>query len=138
MLLLSVFLIVLVFVQSAFLSINAVLAGILAVSFLSLSKKTLILAFALGLLIDILSLKIVGQTSLFYLLAIFSLSRYLQKFKKANYLYIIITGFLVFIIYSLVFFKKIDPINLFSEMALLLVFYTLNKRLIKTNKPSYD
>lgn len=116
---------IIVFLQTAFLPINLLLAAILALAMIKIDKSLVFVVFFIGLLFDILNVRLVGTTSLFYLMVYLLLFLYQKKFKTKNLFYILIFGLVVFTIDNGIFNKNISLVKLVLEIIALFGWYYL-------------
>lgn len=116
--------IILVFLQSSFLPVNLLLAAILALAMIKIDKNLILVVFLTGLLFDILNVRLVGTTSLFYLSVCLILFLYQKKFKTQNFLYIVLSGLIVLAFDNWLFNKNISILKLLLETVSLLLWYS--------------
>ena len=84
------FFIVLTFIQATIMPLNLLLVAVISFSILSSSVKTLFLLFWMGLLTDLILLRPIGETSLFFLVLGFLIMLYGQKYQVDSPLFILI------------------------------------------------
>ncbi|MBI3384791.1 hypothetical protein HY030_01190 [Candidatus Gottesmanbacteria bacterium] len=117
--------IILVFLESSFLSVNLLLAAILAAGMIKIDKSLILAVFFSGLIFDILNVRLVGVTSLFYLTLCLLLFLYQKKFKTKNLFYIVIFGLVIFTIDNIIFKQNISVLMLVLELLGLFSWYEL-------------
>ncbi len=84
------FFIILTFVQSTIVPLNLLLLAVISFTVLNASTKSLFLLFGIGLLTDLILLRPLGETSLFFLVLGFLIMLYGQKYQADNPLFILI------------------------------------------------
>ncbi len=132
--LLFLILFILVFMQSSFMPVNLLLVLILSTSIIKSSVGLLIPFFVTGLVFDIVNVRLLGTTSLFYLFVFLIISTYQKKIKSRNILYMGIVGLCSFLTYDYLFLKSINPLRTSFELFfLLLSCFILNKFLWSKN-----
>ncbi|MCL5676078.1 MAG: hypothetical protein M1120_03035 [Patescibacteria group bacterium] len=77
------------FLQTAVMPFDLLLLLVISLSCLEKSPKILLLFFFAGLLNDLITLRVLGQSSVFYLLIGFIIMLYGQKFRSHNPLFIL-------------------------------------------------
>lgn len=117
--------IILVFLQASFLSVNVFLTAILAQAMTKIDKSLILAVFLTGLLSDIVNQRLLGMTSLLYLIVCLLLFLYQRKFKTKNIFYILIFGLIILTIDSAVFNHNISLIKLFLELLVLFGWHSL-------------
>ena len=73
-----------------------------------LNREIYVLVFISGFLLDIFLLRPLGVDSLFFLLAVFIADRYKRKMSLNNVLYPLVYILGTVILYSVIFYKRID------------------------------
>ena len=116
---------ILVFLQASFIPVNLVLAAILAYAMIKIEKNFILILFFTGVLFDVLNLRVIGLTSLFYLIVCLALFLYQKKFKSKNLFYILIFGLIVFCLEAWIFNKNISLLKVLLETIALFGWYYL-------------
>ena len=100
---LSFILLIAVLIEATFTTIP--LALLLLINFLVLEKKSWVFAasFFSGLALDILSLRYLGSTSLYFVIVLFIINLYERKFETSNIYFVLFTSFVGSFFYLTVF-----------------------------------
>ena len=100
---LSFILLIAVLIEATFTTIP--LALLLLINFLILEKKSWVFAasFFSGLALDILSLRYLGSTSLYFVIVLFIINLYERKFETSNIYFVLFTSFVGSFFYLTVF-----------------------------------
>ena len=99
----SFILLIAVLIEATFTTIP--LALLLLINFLILEKKSWVFAasFFSGLALDILSLRYLGSTSLYFVIVLFIINLYERKFETSNIYFVLFTSFVGSFFYLTVF-----------------------------------
>ena len=103
MLIWSFFFIILTFVQATITPLNLLLLAIISFSVLNPKTKSLFLLFFVGILTDLILLRPIGETSLFFLVLGFLIMLYGQKYQADSPLFILIFTILATLIETKLF-----------------------------------
>ena len=121
-------LLIALFLESSVVSLPLVLLVLISFTVIYRNYPVFILAFIFGIILDVLTFKTVGMSSLFFTIVIFLILIYEKKFEiKTNY-FIILASFLASFFFLLIF-KNSNLIlqSFFSILIGLLIFQVLNK-----------
>lgn len=102
------------------------------------SKKEwiFILAFLTGILFDILSIRTIGYTSMFFVSALFLVSLYERKFETSTAFFIFIMSFFLSAIYLILFSEFLTIESIFTAVIGVIIFLLFNFLQHKEISPS--
>jgi len=95
------FLILAILLEATVISIPIVLDVLLVYFILSKKSRLLIFAFVAGIILDILRIRVLGLTSIFFMVFILLVFLYEKKFEIATYPFVFFAAFLGGILYLL-------------------------------------
>lgn len=96
--------------------------GIFLILFSVFEDISVLPIFLLGILLDISTFRLLGVTSLFFLILLLIKNRYKEKLYTANIIYNLVFFFLAFFSYNYLFFQNLDFIKvLFSTIITLIL-----------------
>ncbi|OGH10270.1 MAG: hypothetical protein A2152_01680 [Candidatus Levybacteria bacterium RBG_16_35_6] len=116
-----------VLIEATFTTVPIVL--LLLISFLVLEKKSWVFsaAFFSGLALDILSLRFLGSTSLYFIIVLFIINLYERRFETANIYFVLFASFIGSFFYLTVFdIRFAFPQALFSAFLGSLIFFLIS------------
>ena len=117
-------LIIAVLIEAVFTSIPLIF--ILLLNLMVIEKKPWVFAAAFfsGLALDILTLRFLGETGLFFIIFLFIVSLYERKFETANVYFILFSSFLGSIIYLIIFGARlILPVAVIASFIATFIFF---------------
>ena len=128
-----VLLLIALFLESSVTSIPLVLLVLISFTVIYRNYSVFIMAFIFGLILDILTFKTVGISSLFFISVMFLILIYEKKFEiKTNY-FVILASFLGSFFFLFIFgYGNIILQSFLSILIGLLIFQVLNK--LQVNK----
>ncbi len=138
MLIITVLLVIIVFLQSALLMANIVLPFVLAISLKRIDNRSLLVIFLAGILNDILTLQTIGSSSLLFLLMTLLLYWYRRKYKIRNLVTALVIFLLTMVPYHFLVNKNINFGIIMFEMLAFTFFYYLFSVFLKEHKLIYD
>lgn len=101
------------------------------------SEVVFVMAFMSGVFIDILTLRPIGITSIFFLVILFLILLYERKFEIGTVYFVTIATFISSLLYFIVFPSS----NIFSQIAICVIlsfaFYILVKRVTAPRVKAY-
>lgn len=130
-----VLLLIALFLEISVTNIPLVLLILIPTCIVYRNYSIFIMAFIFGILLDILTFKTVGLSSLFFISVMFLILIYEKKFEiKTNY-FVILASFLGSILFILIFgHRYLIETSIISVLIGLLIFQVLNKlNVSKTN-----
>ncbi len=139
MLLSFVLLFISLILESSLTTIPLVFVFLLCLTVVYKENFLFFLAFIFGILLDVLSFKTIGTSSIFFVTFLFLILTYQRKFEIRTYPFILISsflgslGYLLFVGYT----NSIIFQSVISSFLGVLIFYFLNKS-IKQAKTSSD
>jgi cell shape-determining protein MreD len=107
-------------------SIPLVLIMLLNLFIFSKKEWIFILAFITGILFDIIFLRAIGYTSMFFVSALFLVSLYEQKFETSTAYFIFIMSFVLSAIYLILFNRFLLIESVFSAIIGVFMFLLFN------------
>jgi cell shape-determining protein MreD len=119
-------LLVTILIESTFTTVPITL--ILLINYLVLEKKSWVFAaaFFAGLALDILSLRFLGSTSLFFVSLLFIINLYERKFETFNVFFILFSSFVASFLYLNIFaIRLVMSQAILSALISCLAFYLL-------------
>lgn len=125
MLIWYVFFIVLTFIQGTIVPLNLLLLAVISFCILNPSTKSLFLLFWLGLLTDIILMRPLGETSIFFLVLGFLIMLYGQKYQADNPLFILIFTILATLIENKLFLGSLVWSMIIIHLVLILPTFFL-------------
>lgn len=85
---------------------------LLSITFISIFwQEAAVLAFLAGIILDLFTLKLLGIDSLFFLSLMYLGERYRKKIHQGTFLYRFAYFTLSYLIYTLLFYKKLEIVN---------------------------
>lgn len=121
---LSIILLIAVLIEATFTTIP--LSLLLLINFLVLEKKSwvFIAAFLTGLMLDILTLRFLASTGLFFIIFLYVINLYEKKFETANIYFVLFSSFLGAFLYLNIFkISIVLPQALISAILGVVIFY---------------
>ena len=132
---LPVILAALLFIEASFTTIPVAFLFLLLLTIFKKSSIVFIVAFFVGVLMDILLLRPLGMTSMVYLLILFLVTLYDRKFEIATTSFIGFSSFFGSLIYLLVFQNQVPILQaIVSAIFAVLAAITLFKSQLKIRK----
>ena len=107
-------------------SIPLILIMLLNLFIFSKKEWVFILAFIVGILFDILALRPIGFSSIFYISSLFLISLYERKFETTTIYFVFIMSVILSAIYIVLFSRFSILESIFSGVLGALVFLSLN------------
>lgn len=109
MLLILIFAIILSFLESTLIEVPLVFIFLFLTTIIYPKNTTLLIVFFTGIVLDILSVRIIGETSLFLLVYFLIVLLYRSKFEIKGYYSILLFSFIGSLVYILIF-KYENPV----------------------------
>ena len=131
-------LLIAIIIESTFTTVPIVL--LLLINFLILEKKSWVFTagFFAGLMLDILSLRFLGSTSLFLVALLFIISLYEKKFETASIYFVFFTSFVGALAYAIIFnIRLVLPQAILSAFVGTFIFYVMMLLRAKEEELSY-
>ena len=92
---------------------------LLSITFISIFwQEVAVLAFLAGIILDLFTLKLLGIDSLFFLSLMYLGERYRKKIHQGTFLYRFAYFTLSYLIYTLLFYKKLEIVNVILTIFL--------------------
>lgn len=123
--LLSVFFIAAIFLEGSVTVLPLVLICLLGLTIFKRKAVVFLIAFLVGIILDILIVRVLGSTSIFFLIFIFLILLYQRKYEINSYPFVAVATFLGSLVFLFVFNRGnlfLDPV--FSAV-IALVFFAL-------------
>lgn len=95
-------------------------------------EETIILAFIAGVILDLLTLRLVGLSSLFFLSLIYLGGRYRKKIYGGTFFFRLLFLIIPYVVYSYLFYKNLNISSLFVTAVLVVVVLFVLERFFPT------
>ena len=105
-----------------------VTASLMTAVTLLLGYEAAIIAFVLGIVLDLFAVRLPGQSSIYFLLVDFVAGRYQRKFFAGNFFYTIILLLAGTAGYQFIFYRRIDPEQITISCAIAVGFLWIVNR----------
>lgn len=122
----SFILLIMVLIEATFITIPLVL--IFLINFLVIEKKSWVFpaAFCFGLMLDILTLRYLGSTSLFFVTFLFIINLYERKFETSNLFFVLFASFVGSFFYLTIFGIRLAfSQSVIASITGFLIFYLM-------------
>lgn len=124
-LILPVLLFISLIIESSLTTVPLVLSFLLVFYLLKRETWIFVLAFFLGLILDSLLLRTLGQTSLFFVIFLFSVELYERKFEIKTSSFVFLSSLMGSIFYLIIFGENIFPQSLAGAFLASILFKIL-------------
>jgi cell shape-determining protein MreD len=127
-----IFVFVLLLVLALFLQTTVFAGPLMVIVFLLFyvkKRSVMVFLFAciFGLLLDSMSVRAIGLSSIFFLTFLFVIMLYEKKFEIDTYPFVLFASSLGSMVYTLAFFTRVDIQSIFMGVVSIVLFFLLNR-----------
>ena len=126
-LLISLFIAILL--EATVLALPLVFILLLCYSILNRSGKVFLSAFAAGILLDLFTARLLGSTSIYFLVILALLLLYQRKYEIKSYLFVVISSFVGSYTYLIIFMGEAPILAALLSSVLAVIIFAIGKKL---------